>query len=89
MSLIAELVGQFVMEILAYGVGRLFVFVFLPWYAVEPVSRHDPREERRWKWRGFSYQEMGRRYLRIESVQLIGLALIIALVAMVMNLRSG
>jgi hypothetical protein len=89
MSLIAELVGQFIMEFLAYGIGRVFVLVFLPWYGVEPLSRHDPREERGWKWRGFSYQEMGRRYLRIGTVQLIGLVILVALAAMVITLRGG
>ena len=76
MSIVIELLARIVLEVVAYGVGRVFIVVFLPWYRVETASRHDPDEERRWKWRGFSYMESGRRVLRVESVQLIGVVII-------------
>jgi hypothetical protein len=82
MSIVIELLAQILLEILAYGVGRVFVMVFLPWCRVETSSRHDPDEERRWKWRGFSYVESGRRVLREGTVQLIGVVVIIGLVVM-------
>ena len=82
MSIVIELLAQILLEIVAYGVGRVFVMVFLPWYRVESSSRHDPADDRRWKWRGLSYVESGRRVLREGTVQLIGIVVIIALVAM-------
>ncbi len=85
MSLILEVIAQFVFEVLAFGIGRVFVFVFLPWYSIEPLSR-PVEQEPRWKWRGFGYQEKGRRYLRLETVQLIGVVILIALIVMVATL---
>ena len=82
MSVIIELFVRIVLELAAYGVGHVFVVIFLPWYRIESGSRHDPKEEHRWKWRGFSYLDSGRRVLYVESVQLIGLVIIVGLVAM-------
>ena len=82
MSLILEVIAQLVFEVLAFGIGRVFVFLFLPWYSIEPLSR-SVEQERRWKWRGFGYRDKGRRYLRLETVQLIGIVILIALIVVV------
>lgn len=82
MFFVVELLARILPEVVAYGVGRVFVIIFLPWYHVEPVARHDPADEARWKWRGFSYVESGRRVLREGTVQLIGVVILVGLVAM-------
>jgi hypothetical protein len=87
-SLILEVIAQFVFEVLAFGIGRVFVFLFLPWYSIEPLSR-PAEQESRWKWRGFAYQEKGRRFLRLEAVQLIGVVILIALIVMVATMRKA
>jgi hypothetical protein len=87
-SLILEVIAQLIFEVLAFGIGRVFVFLFLPWYSIEPLSR--PAEQGSpWKWRGFAYQEKGRRFLRVETVQLIGVVILIALIVMVATLSKA
>jgi hypothetical protein len=86
-SLIFEVIAQLVLEVLAFGIGRVFVFLFLPWYSIEPLSRAG-EQERRWKWRGFGYVDKGRRHLHVETVQLIGLVILIALIVMVATLSK-
>lgn len=81
-----EILGEILLNIVAYGVGRVFVAMFLPWYRVHPIDRHDPAEAHRWKWRGFSYLDGGKRVMRAESVQLIGVVIIVAVIAMIATL---
>jgi hypothetical protein len=87
MSFIFELLFRLIFEIAAFGVGRVFVMTFMPWYGVEPVTHEDPQRDS-WKWRGFSYRESGRRYLRVESVQLIGLAILVGVMVMIAPLSQ-
>ena len=81
-----EILGEILLNVVAYGVGRVFVAIFLPWYRVHPIDRHDPAEAHRWKWQGFSYVDGGRRVMRTESVQLIGIVIVIAVAAMIVGL---
>lgn len=88
MSLILEVIAQFVFEVLAFGIGRVFVFLFLPWYSIEPLSR--PVEQGpRWKWRGFGYREKGHRFLRVETVQLIGVVILFGLIVTLATLSKA
>lgn len=87
MSFVFELLFQVIFEIAAFGVGRGFVMIFMPWYGVEPVTREDPQRNS-WKWRGFSYLESGRRTLRAETVQLIGLAILVGVTVMIATLSQ-
>jgi len=52
--------------------------LFLPHLGIEPLSKQ--KSMPRWKWRGFTYMQSGRRYLYTESVQLLGLAIVMVLI---------
>lgn len=80
---------QILLEVVCYGVGRIFVMIFLPWYRVEPIERYDAHEARRWKWQGFSYLDGGRRVMRTEVVQLIGFVITVAAALMIATLRGS
>lgn len=82
MSVVIELLAEFFLHFVAYGVGRVFVMIFMPWYRIEPVSRHDRAEVNRWKWRGFSYLDGGKRVMRFETAQFIGIVIVVGLIAM-------
>jgi hypothetical protein len=79
-SILFEVVGQFLFEVLAYGTGKICALVLVPHIGIEPFEQQ--RSAPRWKWRGFSYLKGGRRFLYTESIQLLGLGIwiIIALV---------
>ena len=81
MSILFELIGQFLIEVLAYGTGKIFALVLIPHIGIEPFDQQ--RSAPRWKWRGFSYLKGNRRFLYTESIQLLGLGvwIIMALVA--------
>ena len=80
MSILFEVIGQFIFEVLAYGTGKIFALVLVPHIGIEPFDQQ--RSAPRWKWRGFSYLKGDRRFLYTESIQLLGLGvwIIIALV---------
>jgi len=80
MSAALELLFELVFEIVAYGVGRAVLMVFAPHVGVETQTKSPDRS---WSWRGWSFIRDGKRYLYIESVQLIGLAVIASLVVLV------
>ena len=80
MSILFEIIGQFIVEILAYGTGKFFALVFIPRIGIEPLEQQ--RSAPRWKWRGFSYLKGDRRFFYTESIQLLGMAVWI-LVALV------
>lgn len=71
MSILFEIIGQFVFEVLAYGTGKLFALLFIPRMGIEPLEQQ--RSAPRWKWRGFSYLKGDRRFLFTESIQLLGI----------------
>jgi hypothetical protein len=81
-NFVFESLLELIFAVVSYGVGSMFVVIFLPWYGVESLS-HDAPQPRSWKWRGFSHVEGGRRYLRCETVQLIGLAILIGVIVMI------
>lgn len=86
MTVLFELIAQFVFEVLAYGTGRAFAFLLVPRLGVEPIERQ--RSAPRWKWRGaFTYQIGNRRFLYTESIQLLGIGvwLVVGLVIFVMS----
>ena len=66
-----ELVGQALLEVVAYGTGKIFARVFLPNIGVEPFMRQ--RSMPPWKWRGLTYQRGDRKLLYTEAVVLLGL----------------
>ena len=74
-----DIIGEVILEGLAYGVGRPVVAVFLPHLRVEPIAKQ--KSASGWKWRGFTYKRGSHRYLYIESIQLIGLATLLLLTA--------
>lgn len=78
-----EVILQLILEFAAYGVGRVFVMIFLPWYGIQPLLRDERKPHQFWKWRGFSYVDGGRRILRHGAVQLIGLAVIVGVAVMI------
>ena len=86
MSILFELIGQFIFEVLAYGTGKIFALVFVPHIGIEPFDQQ--RSAPRWKWRGFSYLKGGRRFLYTESIQLLGLGVWI-IMALVVIAFSG
>lgn len=71
-----DFIAQILLEVVAYGVGRVFVAIFLPWYRVEPVERDDPGEASRWRSQGIS--RPGKRVMRAETAQLIGVGVLVS-----------
>ena len=88
MQFIAEFLFEIVFEFVAYGVGRAFLLVLAPRYGVELDVDPGP-SKRSWKWRGWSFERGGRRYFYVESVQLVGIAIIIALIVMVATVHAS
>jgi hypothetical protein len=86
MSFVFELIFQLVFECVAYGVGRAFLLLLAPGYGSELEVSRPPK--RTWKWRGWTFEQNGRRYFYAEGVQLVGLTVIIVLTVLVVSLRS-
>jgi hypothetical protein len=78
-----DFLAQILLEVVAYGVGRIFVAIFLPWYRVEPVARDDPGEVRGWRTQGISHVDGGKRVMRAETAELIGIVVVIAAAAVI------
>lgn len=72
MAVIFEVVAQFILEVLAYGVGRAVAAVFLPHFSVESLGMQKSMAP--WKWRGFSYKHGSKKFLYTESIQVLGVA---------------
>jgi hypothetical protein len=83
-SFIFELIGQFLFQSLAYGVGKVIAAVFLPNLKIEPLQKQESMPP--WKLRGFTYERGSQRYLYTESIQLLGICtlVLVALVAILM-----
>ena len=71
MQFIGEMLVTIFLEIIAYGIGRAFLLVLAPHAGTELDLVETP--DRKWKWRGWSFQHNGRKYFYVESVQLVGL----------------
>ena len=80
MHFIFELLFQIIFEFACYGIGRAFLLVLAPHYGVESL---DGSPKRPWKWQGWSFVSNGRRYFYTESVQMVGLLVLIVLVILV------
>jgi hypothetical protein len=84
-SFFGELLSQVVFEFAAYAVGKGTAFIFLPHLGIEPLKKQKSMPP--WRWRGFTYEQNGRRHLYTEAIQLLGLAVLfvigIGIVAMV------
>ena len=76
---ILELLASFVFEGVSYAVGRIFLLVFFPRWRVEPWRRD--RSVRQWQWARFSYVSDGHRYVRMQSVELVGIAVLVVCIA--------
>ena len=85
MSVVLELFFQFLAEFVAYGVGRATFLIFAPHYGVESGDK-PPR--RPWNWRGWSFERDGRRYLYIETVQLVGLLVLVSFAVVIALARQ-
>ena len=81
MSPLVDLSARVVLETIAYFTGKALVLVAMPGFELEPFERQ--RSASRWKWQGFTYSTGGRRFLYLESVQLLGLAVWIVVGAFV------
>lgn len=74
MQFLAELLFQIVFETIAYGIGRAFLLVLAPHIGTE-LEVTPPKHS--WKWRGWTFERGGRKYFFVESVQLVGLLVMI------------
>ena len=74
--MIGEILGQVILEVVAYGIGKAVAIILLPHFFIEPLT--EQRSMPPWKWRGFTYRKDGRRYLYTEAIQLLGLAVLLA-----------
>jgi hypothetical protein len=75
MAFVFEIIGQFLFESLAYGVGKAVAVVFLPHLKIAPLQKQKSMPP--WKWRAFAYERGSHRYLYTESIQLLGLRALI------------
>lgn len=75
--MIGEIIFQGVFEVACYGVGKMMAIIFLPHIGIEPLEKQKAMPP--WKWRGLTYEKSGKRFLYTESLQLLGLAMLIIL----------
>ena len=80
MSALFEVLLHGFLEIFCYGVGRGFLLLVAPHYGVDTS---DDASRSKWKWHGWSFERGGRRYFYFEAVQLAGLLVIFALLALI------
>lgn len=81
MQFLFELLFQAVFETIAYGFGRAVLLVFAPHIGTEFEVATPPKHT--WKWRGWTFERGGRKYFYVESVQFIGVLVMIVLAASV------
>ena len=88
MSFFGELLAQVGFELASYAIGKGTAVLLLPQLGIEPLEKQKSMPP--WKWRGFTYAQNGRRYLYTETIQLLGLAVLlvtgIGVVAMVRSI---
>ena len=77
MSFLGELLAQAGLEIASYAIGKAVALLLLPHLGIEPFSQQKSMPP--WKWRGFSYKRNSRRYLYTESIQLLGISVVLVL----------
>ena len=81
MSLLGELLAEAGLELASYAIGKGAALLLLPHLGIEPLSRQPKQKSLPpWKWRGFTYEQNGRRYLYTESIQLLGIAVVLVLI---------
>ena len=73
--MIGEIVAEGILQVAAYGLGRTLAAFFLPHLGIEPLEKQ--KSIPRCKWRGFTYEKSGRRFLYTESIQLLGWAVLL------------
>jgi len=71
MTALLEIVARALLEVLAYGTGKVFAQALVPHLGIEPFERQQSTPA--WKWRGLTYAKGNRRFLYTESIQLLGL----------------
>jgi hypothetical protein len=72
-----EFITRLILELISYPLGRACAAVLFPWLGVEPL--HKQKQAPPWKWRGFTYKRGNRAFLYTESVQ--GLGVMVMLLA--------
>jgi hypothetical protein len=73
-SFFGELLARAGFELACYAIGKSAAILVLPRLGIEPLEKQKPMPA--WKWRGFTYEKSGRRYLYTESIQLLGFAVL-------------
>jgi len=75
--MIGEIIAEGIFQVASYGLGKTMAVFFLPHLGIEPLEKQKSMPP--WKWRGFTYEKSGRRFLYTESIQLLGLSIILLL----------
>ena len=75
--MLGDVIGQFITEVLLLGLGKAVAAIFLPAHGWEGL--HRMRTQSKTAKAGFSYERNGRRYLYLESLQLLGLVALLVL----------
>jgi hypothetical protein len=79
MNTFSEIVAGGIFEAICYSLGRAVAIFFLPHLGIEPFEKQKSMPP--WKWRGFTYEKSGRRYLYTESIQSLGLVILLVVIA--------
>ena len=77
--MIGEIVAEGIFGVAIYGIGKAMAIFFLPRLGIEPIEKQKSMPP--WKWRGFTYEKSGRRFLYTESIQLLGLSILVIIIA--------
>ncbi len=75
--MLGDVIGQFITEVLLLGLGKAVAAIFLPAHGWEGL--HRMRTQSKTAKAGFSYERNGRRYLYLQSLQLLGLLALLVL----------
>lgn len=85
--MIGEIIAEGIFQVAIYGIGKGMAMFFLPHLGIEPLEKQKSMPP--WKWRGFTYEKSGRRFLYTESLQLLGFVVLflvgIGIVVLVRN----
>ncbi len=74
--MLGDVIGQFIAETVLYQLGRISAAVVLPHMEVEPILKS---RSHRGQPRTFTFERNGKRFLYLESVQLLGVITLLAL----------
>jgi hypothetical protein len=74
-SFFGELLAQAGFEFACYAIGKVTAIFLFPQLSIEPLKKQKSMPP--WRWRGFTYRQSGCRYLYTESIQLLGLAVLL------------